>query len=89
LLQTITTEFMRKFNELNDKCADIQIKHVLYGSQKIKRCVLHPFVDGERIGLKINNEDIYITTEELMGVWVGNNQYIIKSELMELYINLL
>jgi len=80
---------MRKFNELNDKCADIQIKHVLYGSQKIKRCVLHPFVDGERIGLNINEEDIYITTEELRETRVGANQYVIKGELMELYISLL
>lgn len=86
MLQTITTEFIKKFNELNGKCADIKIKHALYGNQKIKKCVLHPFVDGERIGLNINGEDIYITTEELRGIGVGTNQYIIKSELMELYI---
>ena len=85
----ITTEFTREFNELEGKCADIKIKHALYGNQKVKRCVLHPFIDGERIGLKINDEDIYIKLEELRGIGVGNNQYIIKSELMELYINLL
>ena len=89
MFQTITTEFTRKFNELNGKNADVQIKHALYGSQKIKRCVLHPFVDGERIGLNINEEDIYITTEELRETRVGANQYVIKGELMELYISLL
>ena len=84
----ITTEFTREFNELEGKFADIKIKHALYGNQKIKRCVLHPFIDGERIGLKINDEDIYIKFNELKGIGVGIKQCIIKSELMELYISI-
>lgn len=89
MFQIVTKEFIKNFNELNGRCADIQIKHALYGNQKIKRCVLHPFIDGERIGLHINEEDIYITIEELRGIGVGNSQFIIKSELMELCIKLL
>lgn len=89
MLQIINTEFTRKFNELNGKCADVKIKHALYGSQKINRCVLHPFVDGERIGLIINEEEIYITMSELQGVRAGSNEYVIESEVMQLYINLL
>lgn len=89
LLQNITKEFIERFNALNNVIADVYITHILYGSQRIKRCVLHPFIDGERIGLHINEEDIYIKVEELMGIGVGNSQYIIKSELMELCIKLL
>lgn len=80
------TEFIKKFNGLDGTIADVYIKHSLYGNQKIKRCILHPLVDGGRIGLVINGEDIYIAMNELKGVWVGNNEYIIKSEVMELYI---
>ena len=73
MIQNITKEFIERFKALNNIIADVCIKHILYGSQKIKKCVLHPFVDEERIGLKINGEDIYIKTEELMGIGVGNN----------------
>ena len=89
MLQVATKEFIEKFNALKNMIANVDIKHILYGSQKIKKCVLHPVIDGERIGLKINGEDIYIKTEELRGVGWGNNQCIIKSELMELCIKLL
>ena len=89
MLQNITKEFIEKFYALNNTIADVCIKHLLYGNQKIKKCILHPFVDGERIGLHINGEDIYIKTIELRGVGWGNNQCIIKSELMELWIKLL
>ena len=87
-MQIITTEFIENFNELSDAVADVHIKHLLYGKQKIKRCILHPFVDGDRIGLRINNEEIYIKFEELVDVKLENSKCIIKSELMELYIYL-
>ena len=86
MLQVITTEFIEKFNELNDTVADVHIKHLLYGNQKIKRCVLHPFMDGDRIGFIINDEDVYITMDELQGVSIKDNECAIKSEVMELYI---
>lgn len=89
MLQVITKEFIEKFYALSNVIADISIKHILYGSQKIKRCVLHPFIDEERIGFHINGEDIYIEIAELRGAGWGNNQCIIKSELMELCIKLL
>ena len=66
--------------------ADVHIKHLLYGNQKIKRCILHPFMDGDSIGLSINNENIYITLDELSSVSINDNEYVIKSEVMELYI---
>lgn len=89
LLQTITKEFIERFNALNNTIADVYIKHILYGSQKIKECVLHPFVGEDRIGLIVNEEDIYITMEELSYVDMDDTKCIIRSEVMELYINLL
>jgi hypothetical protein len=86
LLQVITTEFIEKFNKLNNTVADVYIKHLLYGNQKIKRCILHPFVDGDRIGLTINDEDVYITMDELQAVSATSAECIVKSEVMELYI---
>ena len=86
MLQFITTEFIEKFNALNNIVADVYIKHILYGNQKIKRCILHPFVDGGCIGLNINEENVYITMDELLSVSIDDNEYIIKSEVMELHI---
>jgi hypothetical protein len=89
LLQVITTEFIEKFNALNNTIANVDIKHILYGSQKIKKCVLHPFVGEDRIGLIINEEEIYITMDELSAVNIDDVECIIKSEVMELHINAL
>lgn len=86
MLQIITKEFIEKFNALNNTVADVYIKHLLYGNQKIKRCILHPFVDGDCIGLVINNEDVYITADELHGASIKDHECVIKSEVMELYI---
>ena len=86
MLQIITTEFIEKFNALNNTVADVHIKHLLYGNQKIKRCILHPFVDGDRIGLNINEECIYITMDELIGANIKDCECVIKSEVMELHI---
>ena len=89
LLKIITTEFIERFNALNNIIADVYIKHILYGSQKIKECVLHPFVGEDRIGLIINEEEVYITMEELSSASIDSDRCIIESEVMELYINLL
>lgn len=86
MLQIISKEFIEKFYALNNTIADVCIKHLLYGNQKIKRCILHPFVDGDRIGLNINNESVYITSDELLSVNISNNRYAIKSKVMELHI---
>ena len=87
LLQTtITKEFIENFNGLNNKCADVYVKHALYGNQKIKRCILHPFMDGDRIGLNINEEYVYIEMDELVEVDIKDNECVIRSEIMELCI---
>lgn len=43
-------------------------------------------MDGDRIGLTINDEDVYIVMDELHGVSIKDNECVIKSEVMELYI---
>ena len=86
MLQIITKEFIEKFKALKNAVADVHIKHLLYGNQKIKRCILHPVMDGDRIGLNINEESVYITMDELMSVSVNDKEYIIQSEVMELHI---
>ena len=89
MFKNITKEFIEKFNELNNKVADVFIKHILYGNQKIKRCILHPFMDGDSIGLNINEENVYISMDELLSVSINNNEYVIRSAVMELFIKLL
>lgn len=85
----IIKDFIEKFNVLNNKNANVHIKHLLYGQQKLNRCVLHPFADEDRIGFIVNEEEIYVTMEELSDVSIDDTKCIIKSEVMELYINLL
>ena len=88
MLQIITKEFIEKFNALNNTVADVHIKHLLYGNQKIKRCILHPFMDGDSIGLYINEESVYIMMDELIAANIKDNECVIKSDVMELYIGL-
>ena len=80
-------EFMEKFIALHGAKANVQIKHVLYGNQKMNKCVLHPFADGDRIGLIIEGEERYVTMDELLDVFIGGDRCYIKSAVMELYIN--
>ena len=85
-MQTITKEFIERFSALNNIVADVYIKHLLYGSQKIRQCVLHPLMDGARIGLRINEEAVYMTMNELVGASIKDSECVIKSEVMELRI---
>ena len=87
-MQIVTKEFIERFKALNNIVADVYIKHLLYGSQKIRRCVLRPLMDGVRIGLVINGEAIYIAVDELCGASIDSNKCVMKSEVMELRIML-
>lgn len=82
----IIKDFIEKFNIINNRNANVYIKHLLYGNQKINKCVLRPFVDEERIGLIIEGEERYITMDELREVYIDNTKCYIKSDVMELYI---
>lgn len=81
----ITKEFIEKFNALNGQNVVVNIKHAFYGSQKIK-CVLHALMDGERIGLIIGDEEKYITMDELISIGVIDQEFYLKSDVMEISI---
>lgn len=81
----ITEEFIENFKALNGQNVAVDIKHAFYGSQKIK-CVLHALMDGGRIGLIINNEEKYITMDELVGVYCNDNEICLQSDVMEIRI---
>ena len=85
----IIKDFIEKFNVLNNRHANVKIKHLLYGNQKLNRCVLHPFSDEERIGLIMDDgEKKYIMLDELCEVSIDDVCCRLKSEVMELYIAL-
>lgn len=84
----ITRDFIEKFIALGGKIANVQIRHMLYGNQKLNKCVLCPFMDGECIGLIMDDgEKKYITMDELCNVSINELECIIESEVMELYID--
>lgn len=83
----LTRDFIEDFNMLHEKNANVRIKHMLYGNQKYNKCVLHPFVDGERIGFIIEDEEKYFTMDELCEVRIDGRMCILKSDVMELCIN--
>ena len=88
MLQKIVTNDMRdKFLALDGKSVNIKIKHMLYGNQKLNRCVLHPFMDEERIGFVMDDgEEKYITTDELREIYVYDDQCYFNSDVMEIKI---
>lgn len=84
----ITRDFIEKFIALANKIADVQIKHMLYGNQKLNRCILRPFADDECIGLIMDDDEKkYIMWDELCDVSINEKECSIKSDVMELYIN--
>lgn len=83
----IIRDFIEQFSILDGTKANIQINHKLYGNQKANLCVLHPFVDDERIGfITDDGERKYITMDELCDVSADGNGYFLKGDVMEIYI---
>ena len=72
---------------LNHCKANVQIKHMLYGNQKLNRRILRPFVDGGCVGLIFDDEKKYITMDELSEVYIDSNKCVLRSAVMELYID--
>lgn len=80
-------DFIKEFEALNNSKANIQIKHKLYGNQKLNKCVLHPFTDEEHIGFIMDDgEEKYIKIEELQEFYINKNEYHIQSDVMEFNI---
>lgn len=82
----LTRDFIEKFMALENQDANVQIKHLLYGNQKMNKCVLHPFVDDGRIGFIIEDEERYIVMDELTHASIKENECRIKSVAMEIWV---
>lgn len=84
----IIRDFIKQFSILDSIKANIQIKHKLYGEQKMNRCVVRPFVDEERIGIIMDDgEKKYVSMDELCEAGIDENRCYLKSDVMELDIN--
>ena len=84
----ITTEFIEKFNTLNNKKVDVYIDHILYGSQKMRGCVPHTLWDGERIGFIIEEEERYIIKHELREVYIDENGCCLNGDVMKIKVKI-
>ena len=82
----LTRDFIEKFMALNNRNTNVKIGHRLYGNQKLNKCVLHPFVDEGRIGLIIEDEERYITMDELISVCINEQRCCINGDVMEFCI---
>lgn len=84
----ITKEFIERFGILDGKKADVYIEHILYGSQKMRGCVPHTLWDGERIGFIIEDEEKYLTLDELVEACVDDHGCRLKSDVMEIKLKI-
>lgn len=82
---TVTEELINNFILLNGQEMYINIIHALYGPQKL-RCVLQTFFDGERIGFIVDGNEKFVRMDELLDIVVSENECIIRSDVMEIYI---
>lgn len=57
-------EFVNGLEKINGRRVCISTTHLLYGNQKIK-CELCLINDDERLGFKINGQDIYMNKNEI------------------------
>lgn len=70
---------------LDGKDGRITINHEWYGDQKIKG-VVHIINDGERIGVKIKDNEIFLYNSEITDIELKENSVIIKGEIMQIKI---
>lgn len=84
----ITTDFIEKFNALDNKKVDMYIDHILYGTQKMRGCVPHTILDGERIGFIIDEEERYITMDELREVCIDDNGCCLNGDVMKIKLKI-
>ena len=84
----ITKEFIERLEALNRKKADVYIDHILYGSQKMRGCVPYTIWDRERIGFIIEDEEKYLTMDELVEVCADDHGCCLKSDVMEIKLKI-
>lgn len=84
----ITKEFIERFWALNGKKADVYIEHILYGSQKMRGCVPCTIWDGERIGFIIEDEEKYLTMDELCDAYVSSQECCLRGNVMTIKLKI-
>lgn len=73
----------------NGERVNIKIVHKLYGPQTINNIMLDAFYDDERIGFRINSQEIYIRKDELVNYNYSGDCYCLASNVMKLYFMIL
>ncbi len=58
-------EVIRKFIQLNGKIATIILEHKLFGKQKFESQEVNVFEDGDRLGLILRGQAIYVYKQRL------------------------
>lgn len=82
LPKVVVREFIEKFMKLDGCKVNIQIKHCLYGNQKLNKCTLRPFVDEECIGfIADDGGKKYIAMDELLKLYIDNVKCVMKSDV--------
>lgn len=78
---------VNELHNLNGKSGEITIQHELYGNQRIK-AKIHIINDGERVGVRIKNHEIFLWKNEIKDIQVMERFALIKGELMQITINI-
>ena len=58
-------EFIRKFTQLNGRTATIILEHCLFNKQKFETQEVNVFEDGDRLGLIIKGQAVFIYKKRL------------------------
>jgi hypothetical protein len=80
-------KIVNDLHNLNGKNGEITIHHDWYGNQKI-RGIFHIIDDGERIGVKLKDNEIFLWNNEITNIEVSGNCAMIKGESMQIKIEI-
>lgn len=70
---------------LDGKNGKVTINHEWYGDQVI-RGTFHIINDGERVGIKIGNHELFLWNYEVLDIKANKNFALIKGEFMRIKI---
>lgn len=76
---------LSEIHNLEKMNGKIIIHHALYGNQKIVGN-FHIINDGERVGVKVKNNELFLWENEITDIKVNGNCIIIQGEIMQIQI---
>ena len=71
-------EFMRKFTQLNGASGRVLLEHCLFDKQVFYCEELQTIHDGDRIGLVLKGNDIFVYKQHLQRTKASDNLYILS-----------